>query len=268
MHKLGRHVRFSTNPFLAKDSPGSNPFASEPAGEGLSLFFELCVELSGEVAPETGFVVNVTEIDRGVRARVAPLFAECIRQEHRAGRHIGFVALGRLLKSAWDRLASVFGPAGLSRLTLKLNPFRMIGIDSGDSQMLYFGEKFEFAATHKLWNDELSKERNLEIFGKCANLEGHGHNYVVEVTVRAPQGGDFRIGEFEKVVDRQLMRLVDHKNLNVDVAEFGKSMPTVENIALFAWNKLAGKFAESTLHCVTVWETDKTYSSYYGPDSD
>jgi 6-pyruvoyl-tetrahydropterin synthase len=57
---------------------------------------------------------------------------------------------------------------------------------------------------------------------------------------------------------------VDHKNLNVDVAEFGKTNPTVENIAVFAWNKLAGKFSKAELHCVTVWETDKTYCSYCG----
>jgi len=50
----------------------------------------------------------------------------------------------------------------------------------------------------------------------------------------------------------------------VEVAAFGKINPTVENIAFFAWDKLAGKFGEAVLHCVTVWETDKTYCSYYG----
>jgi 6-pyruvoyltetrahydropterin/6-carboxytetrahydropterin synthase len=65
-------------------------------------------------------------------------------------------------------------------------------------------------------------------------------------------------------VDDELVQVVDHKNLNADVAEFGKTNPTVENIAVFAWGKLAGKFGEAKLHCVTVMETDKTYCSYYG----
>ena len=131
--------------------------------------------------------------------------------------------------------------------------------------MIYFSEKFEFAATHKLWNDAFSDERNFEVFGKCANPAGHGHNYAVEVTIKATEGEDsFRIGEFEKIVDDELIKVVDHKNLNVDVAEFSKTNPTIENIAAFAWGKLVDKFGEAGLHCVTVWETDKTYCSYYG----
>jgi len=130
--------------------------------------------------------------------------------------------------------------------------------------MLYFSEKFEFAATHKLWNEDFSDERNFEVFGKCANPTGHGHNYIVEVTIKKPTGqGSLCIGDFEKVVDEELIKAVDHKNLNVDIDEFSKSNPTVENIAAFAWNRLVGKFADA-LHCITVWETDRTYCSYYG----
>lgn len=70
--------------------------------------------------------------------------------------------------------------------------------------------------------------------------------------------------DFEQVVDNELVKLVDHRNLNVDVPAFGKTNPTVENIAAFAWNELVGKFGKASLYCVTVWETDKTYCSYYG----
>ena len=128
----------------------------------------------------------------------------------------------------------------------------------------YFSEKFEFAATHKLWNDAFSEQQNFEVFGKCANPAGHGHNYVVEVTVKTPGASEFPIGRFEEIVHHELIRLVDHKNLNVDVEEFGRTNPTVENIAVFAWERLNGKFAEAKLHCITVWETDKTCCSYYG----
>jgi 6-pyruvoyltetrahydropterin/6-carboxytetrahydropterin synthase len=269
MHKLARQVRFSINPFLPEDSDGFNSFASRPAGEGLSIFFELCVELVGEVEPATGFVVNVADIDGCVREYVVPIFARRVRDDFRQGKHIGLSGIADILKSAWEQLADKFGTARLSELSLKLNPFRKVTVDREetlkDCKMIYFSEKFEFAATHKLWNDDFSQQRNFEVFGKCASPAGHGHNYVVEVTVKTPAGGDgFCIGDFEGIVDNRLIKLLDHKNLNADVARFSKTNPTVENIAAFAWNKLVGKFGEATLHCVTVWETDRTYCSYYG----
>ncbi len=265
MHELARQVRFSINPFLSEESVGSNSFASKPAGEGLSIFLELSVELVGDAGAETGFVVNVTDIDRDVRKFVVPLFVEQIKQDFRRARHIGFSVMIELLGSAWGQLADKFVPARLNKLSLKLNPFRRLAIDSGDLEMVFFSEKFEFAAMHKLWNDDFSEEQNFEVFGKCANPTGHGHNYVVEVTIKMPAAGnDFRIGDFEKTVDDELIKLVDHRNLNADVDQFSGTIPTIENIAIFAWNKLVRQFGEATLHCVTVWETDKTYCSYYG----
>ncbi|MHC4482915.1 MAG: 6-carboxytetrahydropterin synthase [Planctomycetota bacterium] len=265
MHKLARQVRFSINPFLVEESVGFNAFSSKPAGEGLSIFFELCVELIGEVNTATGFVVNVLDIDETVREFVVPIFGERIKEDFRRGKHVGFSEIAKLLKSAWGQLAEKFGAARLSKLSLALNPFRKVAVDDKDCKMIYFSEKFEFAAMHKLWNEDFSDERNLEVFGKCANPAGHGHNYVIEVTVTLPGGGDgFQIGDFEKVVDNEFIRFVDHKNLNVDVAELSRTNPTVENIAALAWEKLVGKFGEAVLHCVNVWETDKTYCSYCG----
>ena len=264
-HKLARQVRFSINPFLSEDCTGSNSFASKPAGEGLSIFLELSVEIHGNLSSETGFVVNVVEIDRNVREFVVPVFAERIRRYFRSAQHVGLAVMGELLKTAWSQLSDKFGPAGLSKLSLKLNPFRAIAINSEDLEMVYFCEKFEFAAMHKLWNEDFSEQKNFEVFGKCANPTGHGHNYVVEVEIKMPAArDDFRIGDFEKTVDNEVIRLLDHRNLNADVEHFSQTNPTIENIAVFAWNRLADKFTDAALHRLTVWETDKTYCTYYG----
>lgn len=265
MHKLSREVRFSINPFLPEDSAGFNSFASKPAGEGLAVFLSLCVELTGEPEPDTGFVVNVSDIDGKVREFAVPIFAERLRSSYGAGRGIGFAELAELLRTVWGRLSDKFGGAVVSKLSLRLNPFRRLAVDSERCDMVYFTEKFEFAATHKLWNERLSEQENFEHFGKCANPTGHGHNYVAEVTIKAPVGeGDLKTADFERAVSEELIEVVDHKNLNADVAEFRETNPTVENISVFAWNKLVGKFGKSVLHCVTVWETDKTCCSYYG----
>jgi 6-pyruvoyltetrahydropterin/6-carboxytetrahydropterin synthase len=265
MHKLVRQVRFSISPFLPEDNQGYNSYASRPTGEGLSIFLELSVEVTGPVSPATGFVINVSEIDGNVRMFAVPIFAGRIRRDFNQAKHIGLSEMVELLSSAWDQLADKFGTASLSKLDLKLNPFRKITLDSKDKNMVYFCEKFEFAAMHKLWNDEFTERRNLEIFGKCANPTGHGHNYIVEVTLQMPANrSDFRIGDFEKIVDDKFIKLVDHKNLNADVKQFVETNPTVENIAGFAWSQLVGQFDKAKLHRVTVWETDKTYCSYEG----
>lgn len=265
MHNLSRLVRFSINPFLPEDSSGFNSFASKPAGEGLAIFFELCVKLAGEVEPSTGFVVNVSDIDNRVREHVVPVFARQIREDFRQGRHTGVSELTEVLRAAWGQLADKFGTASLRGLSLSLNPFRKIAVDCEDLKMSYFSEKFEFAATHKLWNDDFSDERNRAVFGKCANPAGHGHNYIVEVTIKGSMGeNSFSINDFEKVVDDEFIKPLDHKNLNVDVPYFARAIPTVENIAAFAWKSLAGKFGEGVLHCITIWETDRTSCSYYG----
>ena len=272
MHKLSRWVRFSINPFLPSDNPGFNSFSSKPAAEGLSIFFELSVELVGEIGSATGFVVSVVDIDKSVRQYVVPIFSERIREDFQRGKHIGLSGIAELLRTSRDRLADKFGTAKLNKLSLKLNPFRKVAVDceagAENCEMIYFSEKFEFAAMHKLWNDEFSHSRNLEVFGKCANPAGHGHNYVTEVTVKMPADADgFCIGDFERTVDDKVIKLLDHKNLNADVAEFVKTNPTVENLTVFTWNKLFGKFGQAVLHCVTVWENDRTCSSYYGGHS-
>ena len=129
--------------------------------------------------------------------------------------------------------------------------------------MIAVTRRYGFPAAHVLANPSFSAEENDRIYGKCANPAGHGHNYVVEVTIKMPTDKDsFHTGDFEKKVDNELIKIIDHKNLNVDVEQFSKAIPTVENIAGFAWNRLVDKFGPLTLHCVTVWETDKTYCSY------
>jgi 6-pyruvoyltetrahydropterin/6-carboxytetrahydropterin synthase len=252
------------NPFLPADEPGYNSFASKPAGQGLSIFFELGIELDGEVEPSTGLIVNVSDIDEKVRAFAVPVFADRIRERFRAASHIGYCELAEILKTSWEKLAGKFGQASLSKMCLKINPFKAVAIERPEVDMIYFSEKFEFAAAHKLWNEQFSEKQNIEVFGRCANPAGHGHNYIVEVTVKFPVDKELRTGDFEKVANQELIKAVDHKNLNEDLPEFLNQRPTVENIAVFAWNKLAGKFNSATLHCVTIWETDKTYSSYYG----
>ena len=129
--------------------------------------------------------------------------------------------------------------------------------------MVYFSEKFEFSAMHKLWNDKFSEQQNIDAFGKCANPTGHGHNYIIEVTVKKPiDDNNSSISDFEKTIEENFISTVDHKNLNADVERFKTKNPTVENIAALAWDSLIGKFKSTELTKITVWENDRTYCTY------
>ena len=261
MHKLSRQVRFSLNPFLDDVFVGTNSYCSKPAGVGLSLYFSLRVELIGDAGEDTGFVVNITEIDKAVRELVVPVFDRAVKDSFRKGEHVCLARLESLLRQSRDLLSEYFLKAQVAKLSLELNPNKTLAIKEGSS-MANYSEKFDFAAMHKLWNDKFSEEKNLELFGKCANPTGHGHNYTAQVTVEMDDCEKFSPLDYEKVIDDNFVEIVDHKNLNADIEFFTDKNPTVENIAFFAYQQLKGKFATAKLKEVAIWETTRTCCTY------
>lgn len=228
------------------------------------MFIELGVALSHSVDPDTGFVVNVSEIDRTVRRDAVPVMTQYVCDQYRRGHHIDLGQVVRLLAKAGDILICSFSPCTLETLTLKLTPYRAIAMRPKHKGSIYFSEKFEFAAMHKLWNARFTEEENYRAFGKCAHPSGHGHNYWVEVTVTLDGPDEFDSLGFEKLVDERLIALLDHKNLNEDVPYFRDHIPTIENIAEFSWDQLIEHIARGRLYCVTVWESDRASCAYYG----
>jgi len=284
MHKLARQIRFAINPFGDSMQQGANSYCAKPTADGLSLFFALWVELKGSANKDTGFVVNVADIDRTVRDKAVGIFDEYVKQYFTSSMSLpdprrgskqsgslallgtpggGFEQIGQLLSKVWQTIEKGFLPAKIDSLTLELMPARKFGIKERDGNMLYISEKFEFAASHTLWNDKFSDEENEKVFGRCANRRGHGHNYIVEVTIKKSTADEpLKAGDFEKIVNEQFIQIVDHKNLNADVEHFKKVNPTVENIAEFAFKSLKDKLKPLQLGCVTVWENDRTFCSF------
>ena len=266
MHKLTRQIRFSINPFLPDDDDGFNSYSSKPAGEGLAIYLSLWLELRAKVDRQTGFVVNVVEIDKIVRSLVVPVFRQRIKTSFGKSEHLGYDKLNQLLRESWKLLENKFENASTNSLALEVNPFRKITIRSKEQKLISLSEKFEFAATHRLWNEDFSPEKNLEVFGKCSNPQGHGHNYIVEVTAKGASQGQFDLGNFQKTINEKFISLVDHKNLNVDVEHFSTTIPTVENITTFAWQSLADSLKPANLESITIWESDRMYCTYSGPE--
>jgi 6-pyruvoyltetrahydropterin/6-carboxytetrahydropterin synthase len=134
--------------------------------------------------------------------------------------------------------------------------------------MILLTRKAEFSASHYYWVPEWTEEENRRAFGKCANRNGHGHNYTLEVTVAgeidAKTGFVVDLKELKDVIEREVMSVYDHRHLNLEVPEFAAKMPTTENIAIAIWNRLDGKIAGAKLHRVRVYEMADLFADYYG----
>ncbi len=134
--------------------------------------------------------------------------------------------------------------------------------------MILLTRKAEFSASHYYWNDAWSAQENERVFGKCANKNGHGHNYTLEVTVAGEVDGTsgfvVDLKQLKDVMEREVVGVYDHRHLNKEVPEFAKLIPTTENIAIAVWGRLEGKIPGAKLYRVRVYEMPDLFADYYG----
>jgi 6-pyruvoyltetrahydropterin/6-carboxytetrahydropterin synthase len=134
--------------------------------------------------------------------------------------------------------------------------------------MIFLTRKAEFSSAHFYWVDDWSEDENLKVFGKCANRNGHGHNYTVEVTVAGEvdpvSGFVVDLKQLKDILENEVIRVYDHRHLNLEVPEFRESIPTTENIAIAIWNRLADKIPNARLHRVRVYEMPDLFADFYG----
>jgi 6-pyruvoyltetrahydropterin/6-carboxytetrahydropterin synthase len=140
--------------------------------------------------------------------------------------------------------------------------------------MVYLTRRYRFAAAHRLHSDALSEEENHSVYGKCNNPYGHGHNYVLEVTVGGPvdpaTGMVMDLGLLDGTVERKVLERFDHKHLNLDVENFRDLVPTTENLCIEIYKLLrteleASNGARSTrLQRVRLEETNSNFFEYEG----
>ncbi len=135
-------------------------------------------------------------------------------------------------------------------------------------QKLYVTRREVFSASHRLYNKKWTDERNVEIFGKCSNVYGHGHNYVLEVTVVGTVDPDtgyvIDTKELKKIIRENVVDKMDHKNLNMDVDFMKDVIPTAENIAIKIWEQLENKITNGKLYSVKIYETENNYFEFKG----
>lgn len=137
-----------------------------------------------------------------------------------------------------------------------------------EKSIVYLTRKIDFCASHRYIIDELSKEENFRLFGKCSYPHGHGHNYSLEVTVKGvpdPKTGMvINLSELDRILRAKVVDVLDHKFINMDVPYFEKRIPTTENIAIFIWESIVHTLDGCQLHRVRLFEDPYLFAEYYG----
>jgi 6-pyruvoyltetrahydropterin/6-carboxytetrahydropterin synthase len=131
------------------------------------------------------------------------------------------------------------------------------------------GRRYRFAASHRLHSDALSAEENARVYGKCNNPYGHGHNYVVEISVSGTldpaTGMIVNLADLDGFVEREVIEAFDHKSLNEDLPAFRGKVPTTENVCKEIYQRLK-HFPKARLERVRVEETSNNAFEYAGEE--
>lgn len=246
-----------------------------PHGHGHDYTAEVTV--GGRIDPVNGMVVNISDLKPILQSEVvAPFDGEYLIPEHPLlGGRLGATEV--LARIAWDRLGAALAhlPARLERVRMAESRRlwadcyrRKTGPDEGP--MVSLTRTYEFAAAHRLHSEQLSDTENRALFEKCNNPHGHGHNYVLEVTVGGepdPRTGlIIDLGLLDEVVHREVVDRYDHRHLNLDIEEFRTLNPTSENLVKVIWERLEPVLPTRALRSVTIRETERNLFTYHGED--
>ncbi|MBL7683251.1 MAG: 6-carboxytetrahydropterin synthase [Flavipsychrobacter sp.] len=136
--------------------------------------------------------------------------------------------------------------------------------------MVYLTRVEHFNAAHRLYNEHWSEEKNIEVFGKCANANWHGHNYELHVTVKGTPHPDtgfiFNAKTLGELIKDVIVERVDHRNLNLDVDFMKGKFTSAENFAMAIWDELKPHIEKNgaAMHSIKLVETPRIYVEYFG----
>jgi len=136
--------------------------------------------------------------------------------------------------------------------------------------MIYITRRERFNAAHRLFRSDYSDEKNLEVFGKCSNPNWHGHNYELFVTVKGKINDEtgflVNLKKLSAIINEQVIRKLDHKNINLEVDFMRDKLASTENLAVGIWDVLNPHVEGigAHLYCVKVTESENNFVEYFG----
>ena len=243
--------------------------------------YVLDVTVTGEIDPRSGVVVNIKAIDGVVRERVIDRLdhksfhretAE-FRTRPATPESLAVWIAGELENSLPK--AVVLAAVHIEETPLvraewaKAQPMNMNEQNPTPAPVVRCTRVYEFAASHRLHSEHLTADENRELFGKCNYPHGHGHNYILEITVTGPI--DTRTGRvidpalLDEIVHRMVVDRYDHRHLNHDIPELEGLVPSTEVVTRAIWERLVGEIPQpSRLASVLIRETARNIFEYRG----
>jgi 6-pyruvoyltetrahydropterin/6-carboxytetrahydropterin synthase len=270
--KLTRKVTFSSGHryWLADRSEEENRALF---GKWASRFshghnYVLEVTVSGTIDERHGMVVNIKDIDTVIRDAVVSRFDQRSLNDEVAefaGRSTSTESITQVIHGILHKQL----PCAVRLRNVRIYETPLIFVDVGNTHTVKLTRVYEFSAAHRLDVPAMNEEQNLQLFGKCNNPAGHGHNYILEVTVAGepdPVTGMLAdLAAIDATVNSEVVNRYDHKHLNIDIPEFRDLNPTTEVLTKMIWTRLDGKLP-AKLDRVLVRETDRNIFEYSGED--
>ncbi len=249
-----------------------------PEPYGHNYFLDVTVE--GKINPITGIILNIKQIDRLVKESVIHLL-----DKSNLNLTLNDTPVTSETLTLWirDRVSEGL-PIEVRLSSIRIEETPLDAIEwSNESESRSSSQKkasntmlltrvYEFAASHRLHSPHLSEDENQELFGKCHYPNGHGHNYILEVTVSGevnPRDGRVVKPEtLDTIVNDQVVDRYDHRHLNLDFPEFEATIPSTEILTKIIWERLNPKIPPPVqLYRVLIRETSRNIFEYYGEDS-
>lgn len=207
---------------------------ASPYNHGHNYVLE--VQVTGEVDPRTGMIVNIKDIDGVLQRDIVTQFDQRSINDEIPAFADQSPSLENILGYIRSQLTGLPAEVKLRGLRLEETPLLHAEWTADRPRMISITRVYEFAASHRLHVAGMSGEQNIQLFGKCNNLHGHGHNYLLEVTVEGEPdestGMIVDIDKLDSIVHERVVDRYDHKNLSMDVPEFADKNPTSEVVAL------------------------------------
>lgn len=269
---LSRKATFSSVHYYYIDSwlkeENWETFGSCSNQNGHGHDYSLEVMVKGQLNKQSGIVVNITDIDKVMKEFIGEkLDGKLLNKENEYFR-TNLPTTENLVTYIWNGIENKIENCQLHKIKLKENPY-LYTVKEADS-MVQLTRKYHFSSAHRLHSYSLSDKENLDIFGKCNNIYGHGHNYYLEVTVKGKPdpvtGMVTDITGLDDLVEKEILNKFDHKHLNLDTDLFNEINPTSENVTVVTWNLLHSKVPN--LYKIGLYETEKNYFEYYGPSEE
>lgn len=274
--RLGRRVEFEASHFyrLPELSETENRKRFGKVAHPHGHNYVLHVEMTGKTNPQTGMVVNIKEIDQLLREHiVAQLDHKCLNLDHPTFR-AELPTTENIARFIWKELIGLL-PSSVELFAVRLYESDALWAETrGEIErgfpVAYVTRAYEFSASHRLHNPHLSEAENRQLYGKCSNPNGHGHNYRFEVTLcgalNDQTGMIVDLEYLDEVVRKEILERFDYKHLNTDVEALRGVVPTSENVVRVLYELLSPHFLGNvSLHRVRLYETPKSWFDYGEP---